>query len=62
MAAYPFLAKHLGLNINAVLIDGKVDESINAVLIEKDLKVFNAAFPMPKSAIKGNEAVLKALN
>jgi uncharacterized protein len=62
IAAYPFLAKHLGLNINAVLKDGKVDESINAVLIEKDLKVFNDAFPMPKSAIKGNEAVLKALN
>jgi uncharacterized protein len=60
-AAYPFLAKHLGLNINAVLKDGKVDESINTVLTEKDLKVFNDTFPMPQAAIKGNEAILKAL-
>jgi uncharacterized protein len=60
-AAYPFLAKHLGLNLNAVLKDGKVDESINTVLTEKDLKVFNETYPMPQSAIKGNEAILKAL-
>lgn len=61
-AAYPFLAKHLGLNIHAVLKNGQVDESINTVLTEKDLKVFNDMYPMPQSAIKGNEAILKALS
>lgn len=61
MAAYPFLAKHLGLNLAAVMKDGKVDESVNTVLTETDLKVFNETYPMPISAIKGNENILKAL-
>lgn len=61
MAAYPFLAKHLGLNLDAVLKNGVVDESINTVLSETDLKVFNDKYPMPKGAIVGNENVLKTL-
>jgi uncharacterized protein len=61
MAAYPFLAKHLGLNLDAVLKDGKVDESVNTVLSVDDLTVFNAQYPMPKGAILGNENVSKAL-
>ena len=61
MAMYPFLAKHLGLNLDAVMKDGKVEESVNTVLTETDLKVFNETYPMPKTAIKGNENILKAL-
>ena len=41
LAAYPFLAKHLGLNLNAVMKDGKIDESANTILTEAELKVFN---------------------
>jgi uncharacterized protein len=61
MAAYPFLAKHLGLNLDAVLKDGKVDESVNTILSADDLTVFNDKYPMPKGAVLGNENVSKAL-
>lgn len=62
LAAYPFLAKHLGLNIDAVMRDGKVDESVNTVLTENELQVFNEKYPMPSSALKGNENISKALS
>lgn len=61
-AAYAFLAKHLGLNTGGVLKDGKFDETTNTLLTEQDLKVFNAKFPMPADALRGDEAVEKALN
>jgi hypothetical protein len=61
MAMYPFLAKHLGLNINVVMKDGKVDESVNTVLTESDLKVFNEKYPMPANALKGNENISQLL-
>ena len=61
LAAYPVLAKHLGLNLDAVMKDGKIDESVNTILTEAELKVFNDKYPMPKSAIKGNDNIAKAL-
>jgi hypothetical protein len=61
-AAYAFLAKHLHLNTAGVLKDGKFDESSNTVLTEGDLKVFNEKYPVPGDALKGDEAVGKALN
>lgn len=60
-AAYTFLAKHLGLDINKVLKDGKVDESVNTILTTEDLTVFTKEHPKPSGALSGNEAVAKAL-
>ncbi|MDP6636838.1 MAG: acetylxylan esterase [Phycisphaerae bacterium] len=55
MAAYPFLAKHLKLNVKAVQgSDGKIDESFVTVEEYKDLLVFGADNPRPKDAVKPN--------
>jgi len=55
MAVYPFLAKHLKLDISRVKgRDGKVDESF---VVEEDYKtmlVFGPENPYPKDAVKPN--------
>ncbi len=61
MAAYPFLAKHLGLDIHKVMKNGQVDESVNTVLTVEDLQVFTKEHPKPLGALSGNEAILNAL-
>jgi hypothetical protein len=59
---YPFMAKHLSLELSNVLdADGNIDEGPSKVLPPEKLAVFNNAFPMPKNAVKGNEAVMKLL-
>ncbi|MBL7818304.1 MAG: acetylxylan esterase [Saprospiraceae bacterium] len=60
-AAYVFLAKHLGLNIEKVMKNGKVDESENAILTPEDLAAFTKEHPRPSGAVSGNEAVAKIL-
>ena len=55
MAAYPFLAKHLKLNIKAVQgKDGKIDESFVVIEEYKDMLVFGPDNPRPKDAVKPN--------
>ncbi|MDP6546978.1 MAG: acetylxylan esterase [Phycisphaerae bacterium] len=55
MAAYPFLAKHLKLNLKAVQgAGGKIDESFVVVEEYKDLLVFGPDNPRPKDAVKPN--------
>ncbi len=55
MAAYPFLAKHLKLDIKRVQgKDGKIDESFVTVEDRKDLLVFGPDNPRPKDAAKPN--------
>lgn len=55
MAAYPFLAKHLKLDIKRVQgSDGKVDESFVTVEAYKDLLVFGPGNPRPADAVKPN--------
>jgi hypothetical protein len=61
MAAYPFLAKHLGLDINKVMKDGKIDESANTILTVEDLQVFTKEHPKPSGALSGNEAISNIL-
>ena len=61
-AAYPFLAKHLGLDVNKVMKDGKIDESLNNILSVEDLQVFNKEHPKPVSILSGNEAISATLN
>lgn len=60
-AAYRFLAKHLKLDLNRVLKDGKVDESPNTILEAAALQVFNAEHPRPANAAIGDEAVMALL-
>ena len=60
-AAYPFLAKYLGLDINKVIKDGKIDESVNTILSADELAVFTKEHPKPSGALSGNEAIAKAL-
>ncbi|WP_345269047.1 alpha/beta hydrolase [Nibrella viscosa] len=60
-AAYRFLAKHLKLDLNRVLKDNKIDESLNTLLSPAELSVFNAEHPRPASAVTGDEAVLSLL-
>jgi uncharacterized protein len=62
LAMYPFLAKHLGLNIANVMKDGKIDETSNSILTPADLSVFNQTFQVPSNALSGDEAVMKLLN
>ena len=61
MAAYAFLAKYLKLDLQKVMVDGKIDESGNKILTPTELQVFDAQHPMPANALMGNEAVMKAL-
>ena len=62
MAMYDFMAKHLGLNLNAVKDKtGKVDES--KVTIEKyeALLVFGKEGKLPATAVKGADEIRKVL-
>lgn len=54
-AAYPFLAKHLGLKMKAVRQkDGLVDESFVTVETYEQLLVFGEGNPRPDNAVKPN--------
>jgi dienelactone hydrolase len=56
LALYPFLAKHLGLNLAAVQkTDQSVDESPVTIEPEKDLWVFDDQFPIPSHAQRGDQ-------
>ena len=62
-AMYPFMAKHLALNLKAVTNSaGDIDETPVKVLDQKDLEVFNTAHPRPVNAVMGDAAVLELLD
>ncbi|MBO0947746.1 alpha/beta hydrolase family protein [Fibrella forsythiae] len=61
-AAYQFLAKHLGLDLNRVLKNGQPDESRNTILSPEALRVFTDEHPRPAQAAMGDEAVSALLN
>jgi dienelactone hydrolase len=57
-AMYPFLAKHLGLDLSAIQNnDGEIDESGVAIESYEELKVFSDKNPLPKYAILRNDKV-----
>jgi dienelactone hydrolase len=58
-AAYRFLAKHLGLDLNRILKDGRIDESRTTLLPAADLRVFTEIHPRPPYAVTGDAAVGK---
>jgi hypothetical protein len=60
-AMYRFMAKHLGLNLKAVLTsDGKIDES-DATVDPRTLQVFTENHPRPSDALKDSAEVAAAL-
>jgi uncharacterized protein len=60
-AMYRFMARHLGLNLKAVLTaDGKIDES-DATVDPKSLEVFTPDHPRPAYALKDGAAIAQAL-
>jgi len=55
-AVYPFIAKHLKLDLSIILDGiGKIDESFVTFKQRKDMKVFTEANPRPAYAIKAIE-------
>lgn len=61
-AVYPFLAKHLGLSLEAITEkDGSITENFVTVEPASALSVFNGKFVLPDNALKGNEAVSAAI-
>lgn len=55
MAAYPFLAKHLNLDLSKVKnSDGNINESFVTVETREQMLVFTKDFPLPKDAVKPN--------
>jgi hypothetical protein len=60
---YHFMAKHLGLNINAVTDpQGEIDESKSVIESSKTLLVFSSDKPFPKNALKGIEAIKESMD
>lgn len=58
LAVYPFLAKHLSLDLTAIQNgQGEIMEEELPLLSRKELEVFNAVHLRPDHAIEGNEAV-----
>ena len=61
-AMYPFLAKHLGLDLAAVSdAGGKIDEGPSKVLTRRELASFDALHPLPANAAPGDAAVTALL-
>ena len=58
MAAYPFLARHLNLDLAKVqAADGKIDESFVVVEKRRDMLVFGDKNLYPKDAVKPNTSL-----
>ena len=64
-ALYPFMAKHLNLDLSRITNkNGEVDESFVKLILKEHLMVFDIDyyFPMPKHAIRSEEELYKLLN
>jgi dienelactone hydrolase len=58
LAMYPFMAKHLKLNLNAIQDDEKnISESKVVIEDYSKFKMFNSRFPVPDHIVKSNDAV-----
>ncbi len=57
-AVYPFLAKHLNLDLNAILDEnGEITEKGIVIEPYEKLKVFSSSNPLPESAVLSNDDV-----
>ena len=62
LPVYKFMAKHLGLNINAITdANGQIDESKNEIEKVNALLLFSSKNPHPANALKGIDAIERAL-
>lgn len=60
--AYEFLARHLGLSMDAIIdANGAIDESFVTVENRETLSVFDAEHPRPAYAVMGDKAVAAML-
>jgi hypothetical protein len=60
---YHFMAKHLGLNINAVTgPQGEIDESKSILEEPEELLVFSSNKPFPANALSGTDAIKKSMD
>jgi hypothetical protein len=60
-AAYPFLAKYLKLDLQKVMVDGKINENTNKVLSQTELQVFDEKHLLPANAVMGDAVVMALL-
>ncbi len=59
-AMYPFMAKHLNLDIRKIQnTSNEIDETNSKVLTAEELNVFNQDHPLPQNALKGDAAIDK---
>ena len=57
---YPFMAKHLGLNLKNVTNDkGEVDESDVEIEHIYQMRIFNSLNPLPAHAVRSNDKIWK---
>jgi hypothetical protein len=57
-AVYPFMAKHLKLDIRLIKNElNDIDETAAKVLSAEELNVFNQEHPLPKNALMGDAAI-----
>ncbi len=61
VAAYNFLAHHLGLNPGALPYDNGYQEDFVTILEPEQLRVFDAGNPVPADALRGDSAVMEYL-
>jgi hypothetical protein len=58
-AVYPFLAKHLGLDVaKAINMDGTLNETGIVIEPQELLYPFDQKHPFPKNGIRNNDGVL----
>ena len=60
-AMYPFMAHHLGLNLNTLPYENGFREDFVTVLPPESLKVFDARHPLPGDALQGDVPVMEYL-
>lgn len=59
IAAYPFLAKHLGLDVTKALNpDGSLNEKMIVIEDQKSLYPFNDKYPFPANIVRKNDDVV----
>jgi hypothetical protein len=58
LGMYPFMAKHLNLDLKNVTDEhGAINETPSLVLPKNSLSTFNDRFPLPQNAILGDEKI-----
>ena len=58
-AVYPFMAKHLGLDLSQGLHpDGSLNEGLVTVELQKDLYAFDEKNPFPNKGLRHNSGVV----